>query len=162
MGYTKDFTLIELDKKASDGSVVPTSVATAFLNSPEYRNMIDNKRSFICITHINRKQSSNSSKRIGVDDNILLNKANIGFISKCFIDRGHICATAEFFNEEDFPNDVANNIKYITGMLKAGSKLGVSVVLDAQWNAQEIAKKINTLEGMDFTQNPSYKAAKAI
>jgi hypothetical protein len=109
----------------------------------------------------------------GSDDLVLVNKNTIGYINRIFIPSGKfdwegylgidpsnlVWAEGTIYDPTDFEGDVKADIAYVRGLLKNGSRPPISGVVDAMWDAQEIAREILAIEGGDITLAPSFKNA---
>lgn len=153
-------TLFPVDKSASDGSVIPTQSVVDYLNSDDYKeNLVKRKLAVLGITHKDRKRN-NSELRVGQDDTILINKNSIGCITRMFVPGDGYCwAEIEVFNPDFFEGQIREDIMYFTGLLKSGVRPPISAVVDAFWDGNEVAKRINSIDGLDMTLNPGFEGA---
>jgi len=126
-----------------------------YLNSDKYRNTIEDQLSFAGVTHKDRRNKGDV-KWIGEDDKVLVNKNNVGYIQKIYPKDGYCWADIKLYDENKFSGEAADNIRYIKGMHEEGTKLPVSAVIDAVWDAYDRAKSITCIAGVDFTLNPAF------
>jgi len=155
--------LFPYDSKASDGSLIPRSSIQEYLGSSEYKERVVTKKlSFLGVTHKDRQKSSDFSS-IGPDDQVLINKNNVGFIYDIYLkDDGFAYAKVELFDPSNFSGTHKQDIDYVCGMIKSGVRPPVSAVVDAMWDANEVARKINGINGLDITMNPAFKGSEIV
>jgi len=156
--------LFPVDKRSKDGSLITTKAVEDYIMSDSYKKMLDKKVSFSCITHVFRnKKDFAKMNGVGPNDQILLNKTNVGFIIKVYIKSdGWAYADIETFDPNLFEGDMRENILYITGMIKSGCVLPGSVAIDAMWTSSEEARIINEIKGYDWTLDPSFKDSEVV
>lgn len=155
--------LFSTESKAQDGSVIPKRSCDEYLNSEDYKLIIQNKLSLGGVTHKDRDPEKYSGS-VGPDDQILINDNITHYITKCFFKEGdpNLYAFIETFNPENFSGLRRDNIQNLIGLLKEGVNLPVSVVIHALWSTKEVAEKIIRIKGVDFTMNPSFSGAGTI
>jgi len=143
----------------SDGSVIPLDVVEKYLSSSAYADRIAKRLAFIGITHKDRKKN-NSHLDISSDDLVLVHKNTVGFIKRMYIQNdGFVWADAQLFDPSKFSGLVKDDIMYLEGMLGEGVLPPVSAVIDAYWNASEIAKELISVDGADVTLGPAFEGA---
>lgn len=153
-------TLFPLDTSASDGSVIPLSSISEYLLSDSYKeNVVKKHLSVLGITHKDRKKN-NSDLRIGEDDTILMNKNNVGYISRIYTQNdGFAWAEVTILDANLFEGSMREDILYVTGLISSGMRPPISAVIDAFWDGNEVAQKINSIDGLDITLNPGFVGA---
>lgn len=151
--------LFQCDVPASDGSVIPRSVVQSYLMSDEYKKANANKTMLGGITHIDRFLSEND-EGIGEDDRTLINRNTTHYIKDLhFGDDNFVIATLVVLDETNFDDDTKANIRYLKGLLSNGVLPPGSVVISANWDSNEVARKINSINGWDVTRNPSFEGS---
>lgn len=156
--------LIPLDVSSKDKSVITSDAIREYLSSDAYTARYErSKLAFLGITHKDRKKTNPDYKNIGADDQVLVNKNTVGRINSLYINSkdNYLWGDGEMFDPADFSGQVKEDIQYITGLMKSGSILPASAVVDALWNSKMIAKKVLSIDGADITFNPSFVHAEA-
>lgn len=158
---------------ASDGSICRREVWERYLNSPQYKDSIDNSTILGTLTHRSRNLESvpdgmgKLKGTVGRDDASLIVDsrfpAPIYKIDNIFIEGDWVYADITVFDEDMVDSVMAEQIRRFKGLIRSGVKLGVSCVLVAYWNnsaGSDICEKIHLLKGIDTTNNPSVAGAK--
>jgi len=155
--------LFNTEDTAADGSVISRNVVEEYLNSNDYKYIINNKLSVGGLTHKDRgSEQLEQYSSIGEDDVPLITDNITHYITKIFFKDAtdnNCYAEIEIFNPDDFSGKRKDNIKNLEGMLKSGMMLPVSIVIQAQWSSQERCEKIIRIKGVDITLNPSFPNA---
>lgn len=153
-------TIIPLEVKSKRGELVRTPVVEDYLKSEHYLEKLVNKKlSFLGITHKDRKLSDPTLKGIGADDQVLVNRNTIGVITRAYIEGDWVLCDVDIFDENNFEGSVREDILYLKGLLKGGSRPSVSAILDAYWTGKFECKQLLDIDGLDITLNPAFVGA---
>lgn len=153
--------LVPLDVMSKDKSMIPRSSAEEYLASESYDTRYNKaKLAFVGITHKDRKKTDSDLKNVGADDQVLANKNTVGRIDSLYIaDDNYIWGKGFIFDPEDFSGQVREDIMYVQGLMKQGSILPASAVIDALWDNKMVARRILSIDGADITLNPAFTKA---
>lgn len=148
--------LYNMVNPAADGSIISRKVTEEYLQSEDYKTIIRDKISLGGKTHKDRRPPMDAP--IGPDDEVLVKKNSLFYISKIFTkpDSDFCWAVITIYDPDDFSGELRDEIINLRGMLKAGTKLPCSVVIQAVWSPTNNCEKIIRIKGVDFTLNPSF------
>lgn len=167
-----------LGKPAADGSIILEEAVVQWLNSDDYKGLIEGKVGLGSLTHRIRSIETASDnignvgmlkKTIGKDDlGLVINESAPTFthyVKEFFIDTHKgvrwLCAELHILDPENFDHYAKENIMRLRALIKEKIRVPVSLVVVAYWSQepgshQDIAKKIKTIKSCDFTVNPSF------
>jgi hypothetical protein len=159
-----DVKLFPLNVRSTSGTDIPSEVFNEYLESDRCKDALKRKIMIGGLTHVTRDMPKEFEGKIGLDDVQLLDGNATHYIEKFWVNPdGYVYCTASVFDPELFDEKQAGNIKRLTGYLKSGINLGVSVVVDAV-NDKMTGKAMQLLAivGFDFTFNPAFKDTKIV
>lgn len=168
-----------LDKRhlAADNSYISEAVVREYLNSKDYKLSIEGKLTMGYLTHRGRNIESQPSsignpsqvkKMIGSDDTGLCVGENLPtfthYVKEFYIEEVEgegpfLMALVHIFDEKDFDQIAAENIKRLKGLIRSGVRLTCSLVVLSYWennNGIDEAKRIKLIKSLDWTVNPSF------
>lgn len=151
-----------MEDPAADGSIIPRQQTSNYLSSDEYRRMTEEHLALCGITHKDRVLDSCLKNVVGPDDQVLIHGNHIGYIDQIFLrdsNDKYCYAYIQVFDPDQFAGEVRDRISNFIGLMKAGTKLPCSVVIQAMWSPSNRAERIIRIKGMDFTLNPSFKGS---
>jgi len=151
-----------MEDPAADGSIIPRQQTSNYLSSDEYRRMTEEHLALCGITHKDRVLEPALKNVVGPDDQVLIHGNHIGYIDQIFIrdsNDKYCYAYIQVFDPDQFSGEVRDRITNFIGLMKAGTKLPCSVVIQAMWSPSNRAERIIRIKGMDFTLNPSFKGS---
>jgi len=154
--------LYNMEDPAADGSIIPRLQTSNYLSSDEYRRMTEEHLALCGITHKDRVLDSSLKNVVGPDDQVLIHGNHIGYIDQIFLrdsNDKYCYAYIQVFDPDQFAGEVRDRISNFIGLMKAGTKLPCSVVIQAMWSPSNRAERIIRIKGMDFTLNPSFKGS---
>lgn len=160
--------------RAADGSIIPLEPVESWLNSEDYKRLIDGRLGLGSLTHRIRSVETASEsignvgmlkKTIGKDDLGLIVSPEAPtfthYVKSFFIEtyKGTpwLCANLHIFSTDDgFDNIATENIKRLRALINNHIRLTVSLVVVAFWFNEpgskcDVAKKIKTIKSCDFT-----------
>jgi len=162
---------------AADGSHIGETAVRNYLESKEYKLSVEGKLTVGYLTHRGRSLEvlPNSigtpgiKKVIGRDDAGLCVGDNLPtythYVKEFYIEDipgegPWLCARVHIFDEKDFDEKAAENIKRLKGLIRSGVKLTCSLVVLAFWSAEgngvDECKSIKAIKSLDWTVNPSF------
>ena len=152
--------LFQVDTKASDNSVIPSSVVMEYLSSKDYKNRIKNNLFLGGLTHVNRNDPEVETS-LGEFDQMLITGNITHYITNLSISSDNwVYAEAVVMDDEKFyTGESKGNILILKRLLHYGVMPPISVVVKAYWDAEDRATKIVMIGGMDFTLSPGYGGA---
>ena len=167
-----------LTKNAADGSLIGETAVRNYLDSEEYKLSIDGKLTMGYLTHRGRSIESmpNSvgnaailKKVVGRDDAGLCVADGAPtfthYVKEFYIENvpgegPWLCALVHIFDEREFDDLAAANIKRLKALIRSGVKLTCSLVVVAYWDSQssgiDICRQIKSIKSLDWTVNPSF------
>lgn len=170
--------LFSLTKPASDGSIISESVLNQYLASEDYQKAIENRSMLGTLTHRLRSlenapadiKTGALTKTIGKDDLIVFTPeigAPTHYIERLYIEDDWCMCDIKVLDENEYTDSKSKEyIGRLKSLLLNGCKLSLSLVIVSFWsgtsNGADICKKINSVKGCDFTQNPSWKGASVV
>lgn len=148
-------------KPAADGSIISRAVTEEYLASEDYKTIIRDKIALGGKTHKDRIASDEYKQIIGPDDEVLVKRNSLFYIKKIFIkeDSEYCWAIIHIYDPDNFSGELRDEIANLRAMLKEGTKLPCSVVIQAIWSPTNECLKIIRIKGVDFTLNPSFEGA---
>lgn len=153
--------LLDVTSHAADGSQIPRRSVEAYLTSPDYQVIIQNKIALGGLTHKDRKLTPDLKGIVGIDDRPLIDKNTLFYITAMYFRPGDnfLYADAETFDPELFAGELKENIQNFIGYLASGTRFNCSVVIQGLWSRTGVCEKIIRIKSFDITQNPSFKGA---
>lgn len=153
--------LFSTEEKAADGSTIPRSSVEQYLQSDDYKQIIEDHISVGGRTHKDRKPRPEYEGLVGPNDQVMISDNITHYITKIFLkDNDPICyGIIHILDPDDYGGKRRENIKNLIGDLKAGMKIPVSIVISALWSYDNVAEKISRIRGVDFTFDPSFGSA---
>lgn len=150
--------LYNMVNPAADGSIISREVTEEYLQSEDYKTIIRDKIALGGKTHKDRTVGDEYRSSIGPDDEVLVRRNSLFYIKKIFTkpDSDFCWAIISIFNPDNFSGELRDEIVNLRGLLKEGTKLPCSVVIQAVWAADNRCLKIIRIKGVDFTMNPSF------
>jgi hypothetical protein len=152
--------LFGIDQIAADSSRIPRDVVEDYLRSKEYEVIRSNKTATGGITHINRSLTTDPSMNlkgvVGRDDLLLIKSEITHVLTDIFIDGNDVMGVLEILDESLMDTKSAERIKQLKGLVRNGIKVGLSCVILAYWDQNEVATGIKAIKGVDITENPSF------
>lgn len=167
-----------LGTRAADNSIIPEPTVREYLESEEYKSAVENRTMLGYLTHRARgveglPSSAGDSavirKKIGSDDSGYIVADGVAcfthYVKRFYIEetpRGNfLSAEVHIFDPNDFDELAAENIKRLRGLIVSGVKCYCSLIVLGYWsgdngNGADYCKKIKSIKGLDFTQNPSF------
>ena len=167
-----------LGTRAADNSIIPEPTVREYLESEEYKSAVENRTMLGYLTHRARGveglppsagDSAVIRKKIGSDDSGYIVADGVAcfthYVKRFYIEetpRGNfLSAEVHIFDPNDFDELAAENIKRLRGLIVSGVKCYCSLIVLGFWsgdngNGADYCKKIKSIKGLDFTQNPSF------
>lgn len=153
--------LYNMVEPAADGSIISREVTNKYLNSDDYRTIIRDKIALGGKTHKDRVATEEYKQLIGPDDEVLVRKNSLFYIKKIFTreDSNFCWAIIHIYDPDNFSGELRDEIVNLRALLKEGTKLPCSVVIQAIWSPSNECLEIIRIKGVDFTLNPSFAGA---
>lgn len=166
------------DKFAADGSHIGETVVRNYLESKDYKLSVEGKLTMGYLTHRGRSLESLGDsignpgvvkKVIGRDDAGLCVGENLPtfthYVKEFYVEDvpgegPFLMALVHIFDEKDFDQIAAENIRRLKGLIRSGVRLTCSLVVLAFWNNNgngiDEAVRIKAIKSLDWTINPSF------
>lgn len=138
------------DLSSHDGIPFNKEVVHAYINSPEYNNLLKNRHLLGLLTHGGRTEVVNEIPEV---DYILKHKDFCNVITNTWIEGDKWLADVQLVETEASDR--------LQKALEAGINCGVSIVVDID-QSLENGYLIRRLYGVDFTLDPAFESAKII
>lgn len=150
--------LYNMVNPAADGSIISREVTEEYLQSEDYKTIIREKIALGGKTHKDRNVDDEYRASVGPDDQVLIDMNSLFYIKKIFTkpDSDFCWAIIHIYDPANFSGKLHDEIVNLRGMLKEGTKLPCSVVIQAVWAPDNRCLKIIRIKGVDFTLNPSF------
>jgi len=163
---------------AADGSHIGETAVRNYLESKDYKLSIEGKLTMGYLTHRGRSLESLGDnignpgvvkKVIGRDDAGLCVGQNLPtfthYVKEFYIEDvpgegPFLMALVHIFDEQNFDQFAAENIRRLKGLIRSGVRLTCSLVVLAFWNNNgsgvDEAVRIKSIKSLDWTINPSF------
>lgn len=153
--------LYDMVHPAADGSIISREVTNKYLASDDYETIIKDRIALGGKTHKDRVATEENRQVIGPDDEVLVKRNSLFYIKKIFTkpDSDFCWAIIHIYDPDNFSGELRDEIINLRAMLKEGTKLPCSVVIQAIWSPSNECLEIIRIKGVDFTLNPSFQGA---
>lgn len=131
-----------------------------YLASEKCREKLRNKTMFGGITHTLRHNPEN---KLGTNDKMLLNGPIILRVDDLWTTDDYLMGRIHIFDDMDlYEGEHKAIVSNILKLIKTGSNIGLSSVIQAYWTPQHTLAELVSYNGVDFTLSPSFEGCELV
>lgn len=132
----------------------------AYLATDKCKEKLRNQTVFGGITHTNRHSPEN---KLGTNDKMLLEGPIILKVLDMWTTDDYLMGRIEIYDDMDlYEGKHREMVSNILKLIKTGSNIGLSSVIQAYWNPNHTLAELVSYNGVDFTLSPSFEGCEIV